>query len=60
MENVPLPHRIEWHWHDMEMSEHGFYAPKRFKTSPGLTNTKVRSWGPKPSNMSKNLNSFLN
>ena len=45
----------KWHWHDIGLSEHGFYAPKR----SGLTNTKVRFWGPKPSQMSKNQKSFL-
>ena len=44
---------------DMALSEHGFYAPKRFTLSPCLTNTKVRIGGQKPSNMSKNQKSFL-
>ena len=31
---------------DMALSEHEFYAPKRFTISPYLTITKVRFWGP--------------
>ena len=46
--------------YDVAMSEHAFDAPKRFTISPGLTNTKVRFGGPKPSNMSKIRKSFLN
>ena len=41
-------------WHDMALSVHEFYAPKRFTVSPGLTITKVRIWGLNPSKMSKN------
>ena len=26
----------KWHWYDMALSEHGFYAPKRFTISFGL------------------------
>ena len=31
--------------HDMALSEHGLYAPKRFTIGSGLTNTKVRICG---------------
>ena len=49
LKNVLVFSRQKWHWHDMEMSEHGVYTPKRFTICPGLTTTKVRIWGPKPS-----------
>ena len=49
----------KWHWRTMALSERGFYEPKRFTMSPGLTITKVRIWGPKPSKMSKNQHRFL-
>ena len=42
------------------MSEHAIQTPKRFTISPSLTDTTVRIWGPKTSNMSKNPKSFLN
>ena len=44
---------------DMALSEHEFFTPKRFTVSPCLTITKVRFWGPKPSNLSKIQESFL-
>ena len=50
----------KWHWHDMALSEHGFYAPKRFTIRTGLTNTKVKFCRRTPSKMSKHLKSFLN
>ena len=43
----------KYQWHDMALSERGFYAPKRFTSSPSLTNTQVRIWGPKTFKMSK-------
>ena len=30
------------HWHGVAMSEHGFYAPKRFTISPGLFGDEKR------------------
>ena len=45
----------------MALSELGFYGPKRFTISPGLTNTKVGILGTKNvQKMSKNQKSFLN
>ena len=59
MKNVNTSHEKR-NWHEVALSEQGFYAPKRLTISPGLTIIEVRIWGPKPSKMSKIQKSFLN
>ena len=59
LENV-LFQTKKFHWHEMALSEHEFYEPKRFTISPGLTNTKVRILGPDPSeSVEKSKKCFL-